>query len=187
MAQPIGVILQQWAELDIFYYALPFLLIFAVVFAILQKVKIMGGTVEENKGVSAIIALSVGLLSLQFDYVPVFFSIIFPKLGIGLSILLVAIILIGLFVDYTRFQGAAYIFLAIGGVVGGVILLSSLSDYSWWGGSFWQENISAIVAGAIIIAFVFIVVNSGGQSHHKDTGLFWAPIPWNKTGTPPHS
>lgn len=159
MAITITTILQQWADYGVFYYVLPFLLIFALVFAILQKVKIMGEG-SDGRGVNAIIALSVALLSLQFDYVPLFFSIIFPKLGMGLAVLLVALILLGLFVDYNKYQGQMYIFLGVGGATAGVIILSTLSDYSWWTGSFWQENLSALVAGGIIIAFVAIVINS---------------------------
>lgn len=175
MATSIGMVLQQWAELDIFYYALPFLLIFALVFAILQKVNIMGGEADRNRGISAIIALAVALMAIQYDQVPIFFSIIFPKLGIGLSILLTAIILMGLFVDYSKYQGAAYVFLAIGAVASVVIVLSSLSDYSWWSGSFWQENLSAIVAGLIILIFILVVVTSG-RDPDKKHGL-WKPIP----------
>lgn len=177
MAQSIGMVLQQWAEMDIFYYALPFLLIFALVFAILQKVKIMGETADKNRGISAIIALAVALLALQFDQVPVFFSIIFPKLGIGLAILLVVIILVGLFGDYTKHQGFAYLFLAVGGISALVIILNSLSDYSWWTGSFWQQNMSAIVAGIIILVFIFIVVSSGRDTKPDERKGLWKIIP----------
>ena len=185
MVQGLGVILQQWAEMDIFYYALPFLLIFSLVFAIMQKIKIMGGADENtawehNRGVSAIIAASVGLLALQYDYVPVFFSIIFPKLGMGLAVLLVALIFMGLFVDFNKHGGAALIFFAIGGIIGGVVLLSSFSDYTWWTGGFWQENMSAIIAGIIILVFVGVVVGSGKTHGANDQNwLFKGLLPAN--------
>ena len=161
MAQPIGEILQQLADLDVFFYVLPFLLIFALVFAILQKVRLMGGEFEDNKGISAIIAASVGLLSLQFDQVPIFFQKIFPKLGIGLSIILVLVILVGLFIDFKKYEGPTSIFFGIAGLIAVVIILSSLSDYSWWSGGFWQENMSSIIAGIIVIIFIAIVIGSG--------------------------
>jgi hypothetical protein len=175
MAQPIGVILQQWADLDIFFYALPFLLIFSLIFAILQKVKIMGDTAEHNKGVSAIIAVSVALMSLQFDQVPRFFQIIFPQLGIALSVLLVGIILLGLFVNYEKHEGAAYIFLAIGGAGAILVVLNSFAEYSWWTGSFWADNFSAIIAGIIIVVFVLVVINSG-KRHTTDASWMFRPI-----------
>ena len=171
MAQSIGMILQQWADMDIFYYALPFLLIFALVFAILQKVKIMGGDENKNRGINAVIALVVALMALQFDQVPIFFQIVFPKLGMALAALLVVLILIGLFADFEKRSGPAYVFLGVGGVLAVLVLITSLSDYSWWTGSFWQDNISAIIAGVIIVVFVVIVVNSGKTQSKFFEGL----------------
>lgn len=161
MAQPIGVILQQLADFGFFFYVLPFFLIFALVYAILYKVNFMGGQAYENKPVYAVIALAVSLLSLQFDTVPVFFQIIFPKLGIGLSILLMFMILTGLFVDFSKKSGAAIIFFGVASVLAIIILLTSFDDYTWWTGGWWQGNISAIVAGIIILIFVGIIVGAG--------------------------
>ena len=87
----IPEILNQWAALGIFDYVIPFLLIFAVVVAILQKSNVLG----DNKTVQAIVALSIGLLSIQFGFVQSFFRELFPRFGIGLSIFLVLLILNG--------------------------------------------------------------------------------------------
>jgi len=178
MAKPIGEILQQMADLDIFFYVLPFLLIFALVFAILQKIRLMGGELEDNKGVSAVIAASVSLLSLQFDSVPIFFQTIFPKLGIGLSVILVIIILVGLFVDFRKYEGPTGIFFALAGVIAAIIILSSFNDYSWWSGGFWQENMSSIIAGIIVIVFIIVIVGSAKKK--PDERRFW-----NVLGAPP--
>jgi len=70
----ITTILNQWADFGIFAYALPFLMIFAMVFGILNKTSLLG----DNKGVQATIALAMGLLALQFDYVTNFYATIFP-------------------------------------------------------------------------------------------------------------
>lgn len=162
MVVPIGVLLQQLADFGFFFYILPFMLIFALVFAILYKLNLLGGADRNDaRGVNAVIALSVALLSLQFDAVPIFFQAIFPKLGIALSILLVFMILGGLFVDFSKPGGPSVIFFTIAAVLSIIVLLTSFSDYSWWTGSWWQSNISAIVAGVIILIFVFIIVGSG--------------------------
>ncbi|MFA5020282.1 MAG: hypothetical protein WC533_04240 [Candidatus Pacearchaeota archaeon] len=181
MVQTIGEGLQILADMDIFFYVLPFLLIFALVYAILYKINIMGGTdAKDNKGVYVIIALAIGLMALQFDSVPVFFQIMFPKLGIGLSVLLAAMILLGLFgAEFTKKSGSALIFLALAGVIFVVIMLTSFEDYSWWSGGFWQNNMSMIVAVIIVIIFVSIVISGGGKEHNL------APYPLREWGTIP--
>jgi hypothetical protein len=175
MAQPIGVILQDLADMDVFFYVLPFLLIFALVFAILQKINILGGKASDAKGINAVIAIAVGLMSLQFDSVSMFFQVIFPKVGIGLSVLLMIIIFVGFFIDFKEFKGPANIFMGVGAVIAIWILLSSISDYSWWTGSFWANNISAIVALIIVIIFVAVVVGSGPKDSQQ-SNKFWEKI-----------
>src|SRR3972149_1922854 len=88
-----GDLLLYWEQLGVFSYVLPFLLIFAVVFGILTKIKVFG----DHRGLNAVIALVVGLLSLQYNLVPIFFSEIFPRVGIAISIILVLLVLVRLF------------------------------------------------------------------------------------------
>ena len=70
VSEVITNIFAYWEQIGVFSYILPFLMIFALVFGILMRM----GIFKENKAVSAIVALAVGLLSLQFDFVPRFFS-----------------------------------------------------------------------------------------------------------------
>ena len=58
--ETITNILNTWADIGVFAYLLPFLMIFALVFGILTKSKLLG----ENKAVHATLALTVGLLAL---------------------------------------------------------------------------------------------------------------------------
>ena len=164
MAEPIGLILQQWADLGIFFYVLPFLLVFSLVYVILYKVNIMGSKANDNKGVYAIIAVTIALLSLQFDTVPIFFQIIFPKLGVGLAVILAVILLMGLFApDATLRSGFGMLILSVGGITAIVILLQSFDEFSWWAGSWWQLHINGIIAGVIIIAVVAVFLNAGKE------------------------
>ena len=90
-----GNLLSSWEQAGVFSYILPFLIIFSLVFGILVRVNIF----RDNKTINGIIALAVALMALQFPMVPMFFSEIFPWLGIGLSIILVILILSGLFIN----------------------------------------------------------------------------------------
>jgi hypothetical protein len=97
----IQQILNTWAEQGVFSYLFPFLIIFAVVFAILQKTDLFAGRDKDGKsaknvnGINAIIAVSVAFISLLNDYVSTFFATIFPKFGIALAIMLVLLIILG--------------------------------------------------------------------------------------------
>jgi len=90
-----GNLLNQWEQIGVFSFMLPFLLIFALIYGILSKMNFFGD--ESNKSINAIIALSVALMALQFGIVSVFFSDILPRLGVALAVVLVFLILIGLF------------------------------------------------------------------------------------------
>ena len=69
MAVTITSGLNWFYEFGGFDYVIPFLLIFAVVFAIIEKSKIFKKDDEQNKVIPAIVAASIGLLAIQFGFV----------------------------------------------------------------------------------------------------------------------
>ncbi|MEI6058830.1 MAG: hypothetical protein WCP89_03600 [archaeon] len=129
MVVSITDVLNTWADLGVFSYVIPFLLIFAVVYAILEKTKILG---SDNKGVLVIISAAVGLLALQFDLVSTFYATIFPRFGVGLSIFLVLIILVGFFMPNSDPTKMAW----IGWVVGIGVVLWALTNWNFWTDNF---------------------------------------------------
>lgn len=165
MALTITDILNKWNDVGIFSYVLPFLLIFALVFALLQKTAIFAkkkgkGTPQEenihNSAIEAIIAAAIGLLALQFDSVSIFFANIFPKFGIGLSVFLVLIIFLGFFYEPTS-GGMKW----IGWVLGIGVVVWALANWgTWFSGAysfgiwfedyFWALVVLAIVVGAVL-------------------------------------
>lgn len=164
----IADMFNSWNEIGVFSYVIPFLLIFAVVFAILDKTKLLSKQGEENKGITAIIAVSVALLALQFDLVSGFFAMIFPRLGIGISILLVVIILAGFFMPNMGKEDGKGPAKWVGwALAGGVIIWAFSSWNSWTSGSgvggWFSEYIWAIVVLGIVGAVVFIAMKGGNK------------------------
>ena len=163
MAMTITDVLNVWGEMGIFSYVIPFLLIFAIVYAILDKTKILG---EDNKGILAIISVSVGLLSLQFDFVSNFFAVIFPRFGIGLSVFLVLIIMIGFFFpkvqDGRKGQWIGYT-VGIGTVVWALSEWDEWTNYGGFGGWFSEYAWALIVLGVIIGLIVFTMKSGSGK------------------------
>jgi hypothetical protein len=171
-------ILNSWADLGLFSYGLPFLLIFAVVYGILSKTNILGEQ-NKNKGVNSVIAIAVALLALQWDIVPNFFATIFPYAGVGLAVLLVILILMGLFGggkfvdDHNKLTAMGWIFFTIGVVIALMVIIPSLTDFSFAGGAWWSEYGSGLVAILIVGLLVWLTVgsksddNPGGQQQGR--------------------
>tara|TARA_B100000315_G_C14578269_1_gene589074 strand:- start:2374 stop:2934 length:561 start_codon:yes stop_codon:yes gene_type:complete len=157
-------VLNRLADLGFFDYVLPFLLIFALIFGILTKIKIF----EMNKGINVIIAFAVGLMSLQFGFVSAFFSELFPRLGIGLVIILTILILIGLFLD-TEGQALNYILLAIAGIVVIIVLASSAeASYWWYSWPFLSDNLVEIfLILGVMGALVALVATANNKNTEK--------------------
>jgi hypothetical protein len=153
----VGNLLAYWEQAGVFSYVLPFLLIFAVVFGILMKIKILG----DNKALNAVIALVIGLLSLQFELVPIFFSEIFPRVGVALSILLVLIVLLGLFFDPDN-KYINYSLLGVGVIIFLTVLIKTSGYLGWYSGYWWYANWQGILGIIAVIVVFAIIVNSTG-------------------------
>lgn len=155
-----GNMLNQLDQIGFFKYILPFLLIFALVYAILTKIEIF----KENRGAGLIVSAALGLLALQLNYVPYFFQVIFPKFGIGLSILLVALILAGAFLPPDK-DGKnttfSWIFFGLGAAIFLIITLLSFGEWNYSGGIWWQQyGAWVIVAIVVIVAMIMVMVSS---------------------------
>lgn len=165
----IGNLLAQWEQLGIFSYALPFLLIFALVFGILSKVDIFKG----NKGVNAIIAIVVALMALQLDFVPRFFTELFPRVGVGLSIILAAIVLIGMFFSEKNTSKAMF---GVAALIFIIVVIQSFGDLGTSSGTFLAENWPNLLIAALIIVAVIVVIGIGGGGGKDDESPFGKAI-----------
>ena len=156
----LGDILAKWEEAGLFSYLLPFLIIFAMIFGILTKMKIF----KESKAVNAIIALAVALMALQFGFVTNFFSQIFPRLGVGLAVILGVLIVTGLFADPDS-NLVNYVLLGIGVITIAIVIIQSAGALGWASGQWWQDNWQLVV-GAIVV-FILIAIVIGANSNPK--------------------
>src|SRR3989344_2468891 len=155
----IGNILLSWEQAGFFTYVLPFLLIFAITYGILSKVKVFG---SEAKGINAVIAISVGLLALQFDFVPIFFAEIFPRLGVGLSVILALFILVGLFLPSGSESVSNFLMLTVGVIIFLVVITKSFGYLGYGTGlPYWiSANLSGIIAVIIVVVAVGAVIGA---------------------------
>ncbi|MEX0932657.1 MAG: hypothetical protein WDZ77_00975 [Candidatus Pacearchaeota archaeon] len=155
-----GQVLTQWEQAGVFAYILPFLLIFALVYGILNKMNLFG--TENNKSINAVISLAVGLMALQFGVVSVFFADILPRLGVVLMIVLVFLVVSGLFGNprnkgWTNFMMWGSVIIAV------VIVLQSLEIFQ----NSFSNFLYLIPPGwwyAIVLLIVVIAIVAGSRS-----------------------
>jgi hypothetical protein len=171
----IADVLYQWESIGVFEFLLPFLLIFAIVFGILSSTRFIG----DNKGVYVIISFAIGLLSLRWrGYVSTFMTELFPRLGIGLAVLLAVMILVGLFIaeDETRYWGWGLA--AIGFIIAIMVVYQTFDVLGFtWG---YGNDMFGLVILAILLIGVIIAVAAGGKGH-KGGGGYTRSGPYGKT------
>ena len=143
------------------------MLIFAVVYAILSLLPVFRDKDGKpvNRGAMVIIAISIGILALWSGYVSEFFQSIFPKFGIGVSILLVGLILAGAFISSEN--AFKWIFFGIGMLIFIVVAASSLGSMefpgNWQWNSWWQSYGGLIVVALIVAAAIVAIVLAGRE------------------------
>jgi len=163
----IGNVLNIWEQAGVFSYAIPFLLIFALVFGILSRMNIFKkADGKPNTTISAIIALAVALMALQFPFVSMFFAELFPALGIGLAIILVVLIVSGLFIDPDNKGWMIGLMVVSVAVVIGVLLSASRS-MGFVFGTWWRYNWPTLVGIGIFIALIIAIIAASNPTRDR--------------------
>jgi len=174
----ISTLLMQFEQMGVFSYLLPFLVIFALVFGLISQMKLF----KDNKSIPPIIALAVALMALQFDLVPVFFAEVFPRLGVGLVILLVILILIGLVAP----KDSSSIYLVYAAMI--VVLVYILIDVAEAMNSpladLWYQWRAPIIVVTIIAVVLVVIINMSKPKNEKTSfdevaNGFWKAIAGN--------
>jgi hypothetical protein len=165
-------LMDQWSNYGVFTVLLPLVLVFAVVFAILERINLF-----KNRGVHLLIALVIGFFTISNPYISSLFMYLFANVGFGIAILIALVVLIGLAIKPDT-KAWGWIF----GIMGGVIFLAVLGREAYPGGpsglrfivgdAFWnwiQMN-SAMVTILVIIAIAVIAVIAAGKTEEKAFG-----------------
>ena len=147
---------------------LPFILVFTIVFAVLQKSEVLG---KGKKQVDAIVSLVVGLLVISFGQAVGIIVQLIPFLAVSLVVLLVLLILLGSFAKEGEFKLHKSIkviltVVILVAVVIAVLLISgawdTVYDFIWLNsGSGFLINIVFVVV--VIGAIVSVLLGSGGK------------------------
>lgn len=160
-----------WQQYGVFTVLLPLVLVFAVVFAILERINLF-----RNKGVHLLIALVIGFFTISNPNVSFFFQAIFGNLVLGIVVLVVVIILLGLAVKPDTKSWTA-----IFGIVGGALLLVVLARPTFTGGPsplrmllgegfwFWAQRNAPMLIIFIVLAVAIGAIVAAGKTEAGKT------------------
>lgn len=147
---------------------LPFLLVFTVVFAILERVKLFG---EEKKQIHAIISLVIAVLTITFTYQSAVIVNLVPFLAVAVIIILIFMLLYGFVTPVDKEKGLTLpkgLQIAFGILIGIALVIAVLWATNYLDAVYFfifrSEASSAILTNVILIAAIigaFILVLRG--------------------------
>lgn len=151
---------------------LPFLLIFAVVFAILQKTKVLG---EDKKAIDAVVAFVVGLITIAFGNATNMITNLIPFLGVSIVVILIFLMLWGfVWTGKEPFEVPKGVRWAFGIAIAIAVFVAVLvvtGNWDWFIGLFTGTTSSDFVGNIVLIAVVIIavavVIGFGGKKEEK--------------------
>ncbi|MBI2106817.1 hypothetical protein HYT57_02425 [Candidatus Woesearchaeota archaeon] len=176
MVSQIQDVFAQLQNIGLYDFILPFLLVFTIVFAILEKTYIFGKTSgpngESKRNINAVVALVLGLIIVnQFEIIQSLNNFL-PKISFFIIVSLMILILFGLFGANVE-RGLS------GFLLTGAAIISLVATYWALGPSldfrvpYWvQDNASTILVLLIILIIIFAVV-SGGGNRQQNTFDTW--------------
>jgi len=151
--------IEKLEEIGVYDVILPFLLIFILVFAILEKVKIFG---DQSTKFDAIIALVIGILLVRQGDLVLFINNYLPNVSAVIVVFLGILILLGLFgVGAGGFKGGILVAFVIVSLIGGIWALTQATEQGdmdisipWVG----EYEVSEEDAGSLVIVGVFVLI-----------------------------
>ncbi len=173
MLVDLRLIIQQWESIGVFEIILPMLLVFALVFAILQRTKALSG----RKGIDAIVAMVISLFAILNPAVSQMFRFVFEKTTIAIVILVACILLIGIVMPkkqgWWKFMSG---FIGLGMFMWVLVQIANYYEMSFGVATilsdrWFAENLSWIIALVFIAMFAIIVISSGSKNDQPKANL----------------
>lgn len=152
---------------EVFDILLPFILIFAIIFAVLQTAKILGG----KKNIDAIVSIVFGLLLIRSEVAINTINRFLPNVALAIIVVLMILLLLGVFLgkDYEWASGMKFI----------AAILSLIVVLWIFGASYWNRfgvpnifgNLSSETKGIILFIVILIIIVAAVGGEDKDTKM----------------
>jgi len=169
MVSPLEVALQFLEDFGFFRVVLPFLLVFTIVFAVLQKTKILGSmdkdkNVHANTNVDSMVAFSIALFVVAAGNIVEIIQTSLPMVIVVLVLLISFMLLTGMIVGSGEFKlERGWLRIALIGFILGAITLIFAGSIKTdrgetWLSIGWDYVVANWFQGPVVSGFIFFVV-----------------------------
>ena len=145
------------ADIGVYEIALPFLLIFTLVFAILQKSKILG---KDAKNLNVVVALIIGLVFIRNQYLVALINRFLPNVSLFIVVFLMLLLLLAIFIQ-EDYKGWGNNLMGIAGVVAVLAIIWSLSS-DYLNGRYilpdWLTGMDSKTKSIVIFVAIFVII-----------------------------
>lgn len=180
MAFDLRTIFSYWESAGVFDIFLPFLLVFVLVFAVLEKVNLFTGKDEEGKktnrkGIHAIIALALAILVANNIYIREILRTFLPNVAFFMIVVLAFVMLLSTFMGESKFFEIKWIAIIIS-IIFVVLALFSENIADMYNAPWWldwlfyidSQTQAVIFFIAAMIFVYFIATGTGGKPKEAD-------------------
>ena len=146
-------------------YILPFLLVFVLIFAILQKAKILG---DGKAQIDALVSLSIALILIAFPQPRDLIVNLVPWLAVGVVVILAFLILYG-FAAEEEWKENKFLKITLG-ILGAIFILAVVAYVSGFWGWFYSQLVgggSSVFSSIIIFVVVGAAVAAAIATGHS--------------------
>jgi len=169
-------IAMEWSSIGMFDMILPMILIFVVVYAVLQRTRLLMG----KKEIDSIVALVISFFVIGNPEVSAFFLPLFSNVALGIIVMVAFLLIMGLI---TGRPGKQWQNITMwGGIVIFIWIMSRAADYfsgySMIFSSTWWYNNSYWVIPLILILIVVGVIASSPSEEEEKIKRGWMEKPW---------
>ena len=181
--------LEYWGFVDVL---LPFLLIFVILFSVLEKTKILG---EEKRNLNVVLSLVIALIVIvphvtgtypsRYDPVDLLNAVL-PSVSILLVAIVLLLIMIGLFAHDRVYLGLTMPgWIATFSIIALIVIFGSAANWYAFGFTSWLDNIFgsdalAVVIMLLVFGVIIAFVTSGGKDKDQLNAFKRVGVDWPK-------
>ena len=166
MAFTLFQLLSDWENIGFFHVALPFLLVFTLVFAVLQKTKILG---TGSKNFNAIVAFIIGALAVRNQDIVFLIQRFLPNVSMFVVIALMFLLLVGIFGgdEFSGFGTGGWMLAAaiVSFIfVGWALTADSFFAPPWLQDLFFLQDVGSLTLIGATALVIWLVIREPGQT-----------------------